>query len=485
MIVLAKSMIEKKDIEKIRKDYEFYKSYYENFQKEVFGLLCQLKEKRIDSIDIASVSERPEGKIKRIESIIDNIENKPEKYKELERLIDIKDIAGVRITCHCQSDRENLFNILDGELKQRYIDVKGDDKEGMYRAYHFNFTKELEIEGGTRKLYCEIQLRTVLGDAWAIQDTKYVYKNKKSIGEPQILSKAISDILHSCESLWDLVKMKSKEIGKKEIIQIKEVIKENIKTIEEDKKEIKEDLIKWFGEHKEKAFKKLQSINIRGFMEVKIHLLNSELNVSKIVLNNVSRESQIHTFGWPIAPHIEEREEYRPKPDAEGITAEIAINEKDLFGGQGKQEFRYDYWSLKQDGSFYLLKSLFEDARKPNYLFFNTRTIRITEVLMYILNLYSKLEVNSNEPIIISIRHSGLKGRIMGAVGNRLIFEQRKSNEDEVNTEIQTSLKKIDENMTDVVFKFTTPLFEMFDFFSVDKKIIDDIVSNYRKGNIT
>jgi len=220
-------------------------------------------------------------------------------------------------------------------------------------------------------------------------------------------------------------------------------------------------------------------------MEVKIYLLNSKLNVSKIVLNNVSRESQIHTFGWPIAPHIEEREEYRPKADVGGITAEIAINEKDLFGGQEKQEFRYDYWSLKQDGSFYLLKSLFEDVRKPNYLFFNTRTIRITEVLMYILNLYSKLEVNNNEPIIISIRHGGLKGRIMGAAGNRLIFEQRKSNEDEVNTEIQTSLKEIDENMTDVVFKFTTPLFEMFDFFSVDKKIIDDIVSNYRKGNIT
>jgi len=478
-------MIEKKDIEKIRKDYDLYKAYYENLQKEVFDFLCQLKEEGISSIDISNISQRPNNEIKKIESIIDNIENKPEKYKELKQLTDIKDIAGVRVTCHCQSDRENLFNILDGRLSQGYIDVKGDDKEDIYRAYHFNFAKNFEIESKTKKLYCEIQLRTVLGDAWAIQDSKYVYKNKKSEGEPRILSRAISDILHSCESLWDLVKMKSSETDKKEIIQIKEVIKEKIKTTEEGgKKELKGNLIRWFDNHQDKSFAKLQSIGIRGFMETKIYLLNSKLNISKTILNDVSKKSQIHTFGWPIAVHIE-REGCYPRPDAEGITAEIVINEEYLSRAQEKQKFRYDYWSLKQDGSFYLLKSLFEDVRKPNYLFFNTRTIRITELLMYVLNLYSKLEVNSDEPIIISIRHSGLKGRIMGAVGNRLIFGQRKSNEDEVNTEIQTSLKEINEDMADIVFNFTTPLFEMFDFFSVDKNIIDDIVSNYRNGTIT
>jgi len=481
-------MIEKKDIEKIRKDYDIYKPYYENLQKEVFDFLSHLKEESINSIHISNISQRLNNEIKEIESIINNIENRPERYKELKQLTDIKDIAGVRIMCHCQSDRGNLFNILDGKLKQRYINVKGDNKEGIYRAYHFTFAKNFEMEDKAKKLlYCEIQLRTVLGDAWAIQDSKYVYKNKKSKGEPQILSKAISDILHSCESLWDLVKMKSGETDKKEIIQIKEIIKEKIKTTkEEGKKRLKEDLISWFYNHQEKASAKLQSISIHVFMEAKIYLLNSKLNISNTILNDVSRKSQIHTFGWPIAAHIE-REEYRPKSYNEGITAEIAIREKDLFEGEGqeKQRFRYDYWSLKQDGSFYLLKSLFEDTRKPNYLFFNTRTIRITELLMYILNLYSKLEVDNNKPIIISIRHGGLKGRIMGAVGNRLIFEQRKSNEYEVNTEIQTSLREIDENMTDVVLKFTTPLFEIFDFFSVNKNIIDDIVSNYRKGIVT
>lgn len=253
---------------------------------------------------------------------------------------------------------------------------------------------------------------------------------------------------------------------------------EGFKAVEEkNKKESREEVLNnWFNKHQKKALAGLQGAGFNGFLEVKMNL-TSEFNFDSIILNTVSRESQIHTFGWPIAVYLD-REEYSPKPDTDGIVAEISTK-------IGNRE-SYDYWSIKKDGSFYLLKSLFEDERKPGYLFFNTRTIRITEVLMYASNLYTKLGIKEEEPILISIRHGGLKDRIMSAVGNRIMFEAPKCSVPEVKTEnIKTSVKEINENMTDLVVKFTKPLFEVFNFFSVDKSIIDDIVSNYRKGIVT
>ncbi len=466
------------NLEEIKKDYEIYKPYYRELQKEVFDFLQDLKKERESTIDILNISPRLDDDIKKLDSILRNFTEKPEKYKGVKFLTEIKDIARNRITCHCQTDRDVLFDILGGKLRQKYIDVTEDKKDGSYRAYHFNLAKNFKVNGKTKKLYCEIQLRTVLGDAWAIQDSKYLYKNKRSEGEPKILSRAVSDILYGCESLWDLVKMKSKEEKGdiEKILKIKDITTEKIGAV---KKEVgkglsKKDLNDWFDRHQKESFKNFRNLGITAFMEVKMHLPNLTLNISKINLRDAARKSPIHTFGWPIAVYSDMREN-SPNPDVDGIVAEIVI----------KDDLSYDYWSIKHDGSFYLLKSLFEDKRKPNYLFFNTRTVRITEVLMYALNLYSNLGIKEDEPISIMIKHGGFKDRIMGAAGNRLIAWEYKSIEDEISTEFVMSIKEIKENITGQVVKYTTPFFELFDFFSVERKIIDDIVTNYIHGKVT
>ena len=461
------------ELEEIKKDYEKYKSYYEQLQQEVYDFLSKFKEQRKESIDIYEVSQRPNNKIKEFDSIIKNIGENPKKYKKISKLIEIKDIAGDRITCHCRSDREAIRDILFGELKKQFIDVMAEEKnEGPYRAYHFNFAKEFDIDGNKEKLYCEIQSRTILGNAWAIQDTKYLYKKGKE-GEPQVLSMAVSDILYGCEGLWDLVKMKSKEETKglvEEILKIKTITAEKFETIE---KEIREESNNWFDKNIEKAFAHLHAFDIDIFMEIKMYLPMSNLNISKRELRDAAINSQIHTFGWPIAPGVRDGE-YSPKPNDDGIVTEIAT----------KEDKSFDYWSIKQDGSFYLLKSIFEEKRKPNYLFFDTRTIRITETLMYARNLYSNLKLGKEELITIIIKHGGLKGKIMGATGNRLITSEYKSVENQISTTIVTTIKEIEENTTNLVLKFTTPLFELFDFLSIEDRIIDDIVRNYLAGKI-
>lgn len=466
------------DIEKIKKDYELYKPFYRKLQKEVFDFLENFKKERETTIDIWDVLQRPHDDIKELNSIIDNFEKEPKKYEGIKLLTEIKDIAGNRITCHCQSDRDILFNILTRKLKQKYIDIEDEPKEGPYRAYHINFAKNFEINGKAEKLYCEIQLRTVLGDAWAIQDAKYIYKDETSQGEPQILSKAVSDILYGCEGLWDLVKMKSKGEKKdiEKILKTKKITTEKVKTVEKEiKKEThKKEVEEWFSKHYKKSYTNLRNLGIVTFMEVKMYLPNLSINIPSGDIKEAARKSQIHTFGWPIAFYSDMRA-YSPKAIIDGISAEISI----------KDDITYDYWSIKQDGSFYLLKSLFEDKRKPDYLFFNTRTIRITEVLMYALNLYSNLGIKEDELISITIKHGGFKNRIMGAVGNRLIPWEYRSIEDEISTEVIIPIKEIRENTTGQVIKYTKPFFELFDFFSVERKIIDDIVTNYIYGKVT
>ena len=72
----------------------------------------------------------------------------------------------------------------------------------------------------------------------------------------------------------------------------------------------------------------------------------------------------------------------KPRPMRNGIVNTVIR--------EGKS---YDFWALRQDGSFYLLQTLFEDSQGANELFFNTRIVRTTEMLMYLARLYEGLNV--------------------------------------------------------------------------------------------
>ena len=85
-------------------DYIKYKPIFEAFQYEVESLINDLKNKNIGKIDISNISQR--NGIKSQESIRSNYI--AGQYKKLPNLLSISDIAGVRITCHCEDDLENL-----------------------------------------------------------------------------------------------------------------------------------------------------------------------------------------------------------------------------------------------------------------------------------------------------------------------------------------------------------------------------------------
>jgi hypothetical protein len=235
----------------------------------------------------------------------------------------------------------------------------------------------------------------------------------------------------------------------------------------------------WVAKNREIAMAGLKKSGNTGYMEMIMTLLDSRINVSQVQLLQAAHSSQIHTFGWPIGVVLNNREEFRPKPKADGIVAEIVPEDRG-----------YDYWAIRKDGSYYLLKSLFEDAREPNSLFFNTRVVRITEALLYAVRLYTSLNVPPDSRLLIGLRHGGLKGRIISATPKGSVTDRRlgihgKAIEDEVYTEVETAIDRIEPDLVDLVERIATPLFGVFDFFQISKTILAEIDNDFVDGKVT
>ena len=235
----------------------------------------------------------------------------------------------------------------------------------------------------------------------------------------------------------------------------------------------------WISEHRELAFSGLKKLGKSGFMEIRMALPDSRLNVTQGELLRRAEAAQLETFGWPIGVVLN-REGLRPKPRTDGIVAELAINEGDIHSG-------YDYWTIRKDGAFYLLNSLFEDERKPGHIFFNTRIVRITETLLYCIRLYSGLGVPLDSRVSIGIRHGGLKGRILStsSIARREPPPRSSiSTEDKVYSEVVITLENIEPDLVNIVQEFTQPLFVVFNFFELDKKVLEEIVNRFVAGEV-
>mgnify|MGYP002725595661 CR=1 FL=1 len=478
--------------EDIKKEYELHKSEFASLQKEVEKFVNETVE-RHTVIDIADIRQRPGNKIKSLSSIQDNFKN-PDKYQGHTNIFQIKDIAGVRVTCYCEDDLENFATILEGELNQHqeYSDVKAERKGGKenkgksrppYRAIHITFIKTVTQKNKTFAFFCEIQIRTVMGDAWAVLDRKYVY-GKGSTGEAHDLTDAISHIMYGGDQLWSIVKKKSLgENDKAVIFQLTDKIDKDLVVAKKSSDKATQ-TADWFLKHKKYSMGRLKKLNINTLMEIKVEIPNFNLNISKKALKDAAKNSTIKTFGWPIGVFINNNEN-SPKPDPDGIYAEIKgldwATSNDESGE--KKASTYDYWAIHSNGAFYLSKSLFEEKRKPTHIFFNTRIVRITEVFQYLYKLYTHLKVPSHTTIEVTITHAGLKNKILGSSSwNRELFGEYKTTTNKVNTKISTTIDEIDKDIVGIVEKFTEPLFEQFDFFELERKVLEDIVINYING---
>lgn len=235
----------------------------------------------------------------------------------------------------------------------------------------------------------------------------------------------------------------------------------------------------WFQAQSSVARLGVSRLKLNAFMELRIGL-HEGLNKSQIELLNAVRSSEIHTFGWPIAVTLENREEYKPRPYEDGIRAEIAINEKRFSG-----EPSYDYWAIRNTGDFYLLQSLFEDSRAEEKIFFNTRIVRVTEALLFAANLYSNLGISPETRLSIGIGHYGLANRQLASSNSSRYLFPKVSKENQSQSSVTVVLGEIRNGLVENVKRILSPLFLLFDFQEFSDAIYQDIVRRFEKGEVS
>jgi hypothetical protein len=232
---------------------------------------------------------------------------------------------------------------------------------------------------------------------------------------------------------------------------------------------------KWFEEQEERARQGFATYGKKGFMEIRFSLSRPKPNIPQGELLSAASKSVIRTFGWPIGV-VMTKAEWRPRPTADGIVAEI------LTGST------FDNWGLRRNGDFYLLRDLFEDTRRPeaDTLFINTRIVQVTEAILYCARLYTQLRVDQSQIVHVAIGHGGLKGRKLAWVTRAgLEFEpDYVSHEDESTSEFSAALSEIEARLVELVKAVCEPLFTLFNFFQVSDDTYSNSVDNFVNGRV-
>ncbi len=235
----------------------------------------------------------------------------------------------------------------------------------------------------------------------------------------------------------------------------------------------------WLSSHSGYAWAGLEKTKKGGFLDIRFALDHPKPQRTQKELLEAASESVIKTFGWPIAIYMTS-DGFAPKPRVDGIVAEISTEE--MHGGG----MTYDYWTIRRNGDFFLLKTIFEDKRDPEKIFFNTRIVRVTETLLYCARLYERLGIDPTTYVNIEIVHGGLKGRIITAAGaSRMLSAHSRCEENQIKTQVRSTLAGLESNLVDLVKELTEPMFSLFGFCEFKDEVYQDIVSAFVDGQIT
>lgn len=173
-------------------------SDYEQLCTEVAYILKKKLQER--AIEISNITWRA----KKLDSFINKIQRK--NYSD--PFSEVTDFAGVRVVCLYRDDVDKIENVIDKEFKIIETVNKYDEMETDrfgYGAIHY-LVKLGRSSSGARyddlkEMLCEIQVRTVLQDAWAIIGHHLVYKQESDV--PIVLQRKLNSLSGMFETADD------------------------------------------------------------------------------------------------------------------------------------------------------------------------------------------------------------------------------------------------------------------------------------------
>ena len=197
------------------KQYKEDKPKYEELVKEVkHTLLEKLKDTQIKVVD-----DEIRGRVKDENSLADKLKRKSELDYPAASLSDIKDLAGVRIVCLYKEEMKDVTQIIKNEFEvlesENKVEGLGSDKMG-YQGIHHIVQFKSKLSGPRYDkligLKCEIQVRTILEDAWAKISHHLVYKHEDSIHLP--IKRKLNNVMSLFEIAQIVFDLLNNEINK-------------------------------------------------------------------------------------------------------------------------------------------------------------------------------------------------------------------------------------------------------------------------------
>jgi len=188
------------DIEEVKKEFDKNKQYYEEVLEIITNKISKKVKNQIHSIKF---------RIKDFESFYNKIcrKNYLDPFKEC------TDIAGIRVITLYKSQAERIAEIIKKEFKL-IEEVKKEIKENefAYKSIHLIVSlKQNQITNKELKqIPCEIQIRTILEEAWAEIEHHMNYKHigvdKKTLRKINALSALLEIADNQFEQIYDSFK---------------------------------------------------------------------------------------------------------------------------------------------------------------------------------------------------------------------------------------------------------------------------------------
>ena len=157
---------------------------------------------------------------------VDSFQGKIARKNYPDPLREITDLAGVRVVCNYESDLGDIVDAVTSEFQVHEETDKSQDlgvEKMGYNGRHFIVSFGPGYSGVRYEkiatLKCEIQVRTVLQDAWALISHNLVYKEETTI--PRRLHRDLNNVaslLEIAQGVFDTVKEK-REAYRREIVQ--------------------------------------------------------------------------------------------------------------------------------------------------------------------------------------------------------------------------------------------------------------------------
>ncbi len=184
----AASMILESYIDIIKSEYDSLGNY-----SDIQNI--RFRTKSIESIDEKLVNNN-------LEFTLDNIRDS------------IKDVIAARIVCLDLEDVKKIVDLLTMYPGINIIESKDYitfPKESGYRSHHLIVEIPVELSSGTINVKAEIQVRTILMDAWAALEHETIYKNRSCSDESRQMLRTYSYILSSMDH--NMVGIKKTEVS--------------------------------------------------------------------------------------------------------------------------------------------------------------------------------------------------------------------------------------------------------------------------------